>query len=113
MNRHLFFGFKQISIFWQALSKKHPALSEVVDVALDLYAAAGESSTSLKIPRQRGLPVFKDRLAYGNQGKSGAARIVYYCDSETVVPLLLFAKSKQEDVSPKEIRDALKSAGLL
>ena len=95
------------------LSKKYAGLSGAVDAALNQYAATGESATSFRLIRVKGLPVFKDRLAFGNRGKRGAARIVYYCDPERVLALFLFAKSKREDVPTREILDALKSAGLL
>ena len=75
----------------KALSKKHPDLSEAVDSALDGYAAEGESSTSFKIPRLKGLPVFKDRIAFGNQGKSGAARnclLLRFGTSVAALPVL-------------------------
>lgn len=94
------------------LSKKHPDLSDAVDEALDGYAETGESSASSKIPRMKGLPVFKERLAFGNQGKRGAARIIYYCDSELVVPMFLYTKNVQA-VREKKILDALKSADLI
>ena len=95
------------------LSKKYVELGSAVDAALNRYAATGESTTSFRLMRVKGLPVFKDRLAFGNRGKRGAARIIYYCDSERVVALFLFAKSRREDVPTREIRDALISAGLL
>ena len=95
------------------LSKKYAGLSGAVDAALNQYAATGESATSFRLIRVKGLPVFKDRLAFGNRGKRGAARIIYYCDPERVLALFLFAKSKREDAPTREILDALKSAGLL
>ena len=90
------------------LSKKHPDLSDAVDAALAGYAATGESSASSKIPRMKGSPVFKERLAFGNQGKRGAARIIYYCDSELVVPMFPVheeraGRAREEDSGCPEI----------
>ena len=66
-----------------------------------------------KIPGLDGHPVFKERLPLRNQGRRGAARIVYFCDRRRVYALFLFVKGDQEYVPVKEIRDALKSTGLL
>ena len=58
------------------LSKKYAGLSGAVDAALNQYAATGESATSFRLIRVKGLPVFKDRLAFGNRGKCGADRLL-------------------------------------
>jgi len=96
----------------KALSKKHPALGQRVDEALAEYAANGKSHTSHQIPYLNSLPVFKDRLAFGDRGKRGAARIIYFCDQDRVLALFLYTKGQQSDVPRNEIRAALKSAGL-
>ena len=95
------------------LSKKHPELQNAVQNALDEYSNKGPTHRSDKIPNLDGQPVFKERLRLSNQGQSGGARIIYYCDSEQVIPLFLYVKSGQADVPAKEIRDALKAADLL
>ena len=95
------------------LSKKHLGLNDEVNDALERAADSGPAPTADKIPGLDGHPIFKERLRLRNQGRRGAARIIYYCDKRRVFGLFLFVKADQEDVSTKEIREALKSTGLL
>ena len=67
----------------------------------------------MQIPNLDGLPVFKQRLRLGGRGTRSGARIIYYCDSELVVALALYTKSDRADIPRKEIRQALKAAGLV
>ena len=97
----------------ERLVRKHPELEETVEAALRGYASNGPGRNSDKIPGLSGQPVFKQRLRLSGQGQRGAARIVYYCDSDRVLALFVYVKSGRDNVSPGEIRDALESAGLL
>lgn len=63
-----------------------------------------------RYPTLDGLPVFKDRLGYGNVGKRGGARVIYYCDDGRVVPLFVYVKAKDADIPAHEIRAALAAA---
>ncbi len=95
------------------LSRKYPELNDEVGVVLERVANSGPAATADKIPGLDGHPVFKERLRLRNQGRRGAARIIYFCDSRRVCALFLFVKADREDVPAKEIRDALKAADLL
>ena len=95
------------------LSKKHPALKSAVENALNRYAVDGATQTSDKIPGMAALPMFKERLRVHDRGCRGGARIIYYCDPDRVVAMFLYLKASQSDVPVREIRDALKSVGLL
>ena len=96
----------------KGLSKRHPDLNGAIITALARYATSGPTKTSQQIPRLKGAPVFKDRLAFGNRGQRGGARIIYYCDAECVMAMFLYLKGEQEDVPVNEIWDALKQTGL-
>ena len=55
------------------------------------------------------------RIPAQGSGKSGGARIVYYCDHELLFALRIFLKSKKANLSPadrKQIEDDLLEAGL-
>ena len=55
------------------------------------------------------------RIPAQGRGKRGGARVVYYCDQECLLPILIYLKSEKADMSSadrKEIEDALQAAGL-
>lgn len=96
----------------ERLRRAHPDLSRTVEEALRRYAEDGPPDTSHRIPGLGGQPVFKERLPLGNQGKRGGARIIYFADPDRVVALLIYTKSKRDDIPVKEIRDAFTEAGI-
>ena len=94
------------------LSKKHPSLQQAVPALLTKIAGHGPTRICRRIQYQGGTPVFKVRVPIRGMGLRQAARLIYYCDETQVVGLFLFVKGDQENVSPKEIQDALRQAGL-
>ena len=94
------------------LTRKHPDLPATVEDFLERYSAEGPL-THRRQPGVYGHPVFNERLPLQGKGKRGAARISVYCDDERVVALRLFTKSAKQLLAPKEIRNALRDAGLL
>ncbi|MXW11801.1 MAG: hypothetical protein F4X84_00335 [Synechococcus sp. SB0662_bin_45] len=55
------------------------------------------------------------RIPAQGRGKSGGARVVYYCDRGRCLPLLIYVKSEKADLSSadrKQIKEALQAAGL-
>ena len=59
-----------------------------------------------------GLPVYKGRIPLSGTGKRGGARLIYYCDEQSLVLLFIYAKNAKSGVPVKEINDALLQAGL-
>ena len=95
------------------LSKKHSDIDASVTDTLNKIAHGGLEKADHLIPGLDGYPVYKRRLGLGNKGKRGGARLIFYFTEEILIALFVFAKSSIEDVSPKEISEALQSAGLL
>lgn len=83
-----------------------------MEEALRKYSEGGPSGSSHRIPGLSGLPVFKERLPLGNQGKRGGARIIYFSDPDRVVALFIYAKGKRGDIPVREIRGAFAEAGI-
>jgi hypothetical protein len=94
------------------LAKKHRSLPADVDTLLTAIATA-QLPLGDRIPGVRGLPVFKDRVALGNKGASGGARLIYYCAENLVVALALYAKNDMANMQANTIYEALKDAGLV
>ena len=67
-----------------------------------------------RLRRVEGLPVFKMRIPAQGRGKRSGARVIYYCDQESLLPLLIYVKSEKADMSPadrKQIGNALQATG--
>ena len=96
----------------RALAKKYPAFKSDIDSVVDEIAAADKLPGDL-IPGLDGAPVFKLRIPYGNRGKRGGARLIYYCAENLLIPMYLYAKADTENIATAVIREALKGAGLL
>jgi hypothetical protein len=94
------------------LSKKQPGFPKQIAAALENIASA-VTPPGDRIPGLQGAPVFKDRLPYGNKGKSGGARLIYYCAEALVIPLFVYTKAELSNMPTAAIRDSLKAAGLL
>lgn len=98
------------------LSKKHPELKDAVSAVLMRAVNSGPPDDADRIPGLDCHPVYKQRVRLRNQGKRGAARIIYFCsengEKRRVYGLFLFVKSDREDVHSASIRDAMKSEGL-
>ena len=88
------------------LSRKHPGFDDAVTTFLDNVARGGAPS-GMQIPSLNGAPVYKDRLPLGRKGKSGGARLIYYCGPDLVLAMYAYAKSDADDIPVKQIRDAL------
>jgi len=91
----------------EKLERKYRGIHFSVNVFLDNCSRNGPSSTSNRIPNLNLEPVYKDRIALPGIGKRKGVRIVYYCDRSRVVALYLYTKNDRENISPKEITDAL------
>ena len=96
-------------------NRKDPRLTERVHKELTSRLEQGPPGNDHRLSGFQNLPVFKMRVPAQGRGKSGGARVVYYCDQESLLPLLIYVKSKKADMSPadrKQIKDALQDAGL-
>ena len=94
--------------------KKDPGLPERVQKALTSRLEQGPGNDP-RLQRVKDLSVFKMRVPGQGRGKSGGARVVYYCDQERLLALSIFLKSEKADMSPadrKQIQEALQAAGL-
>lgn len=94
------------------LARRHPELPDTIEEVLRRYSAEGPSDR-YRQPGVGGLPVFKERLPLQGMGKRGAARIIVFCDAERIVALRLYTKADIRLLTDKEIREALRDAGLL
>ena len=94
------------------LSKKHPDICDTVTGTLKEIAHRGLEKTDHCIPGLGGHPVYKRRLGLGNKGKKGGARLIFYFTKDILMALFVYAKGSKEDVSPKEIAEALQSVEL-
>lgn len=95
--------------------RKDPGLPERVHQALASRLEQGPPGNDRCLSGFQSLPVFKMRIPAQGRGKRGGARVVYYCDQESLLPLLIYVKSKKTDMGPadrKQIKDALQNAGL-
>ncbi|WP_143324572.1 type II toxin-antitoxin system RelE/ParE family toxin [Candidatus Synechococcus spongiarum] len=98
----------------QSLLKKDRDLRQKVEKELELRRKQGPG----KDPLLKGVncrPVFKMRVQAQGCGKRGGARVIYYCDHERLLALLIFLKSKKANMSSedlKQIQAALQDAGL-
>ena len=65
--------------------------------------------------QSKAFPSSKMRVPAQGRGRRGGARVVYYCGQERLIPLLIYVKSQQTDVSRedrRQIQGALRAAGL-
>ncbi len=95
------------------LAKKHQGIEDDAEACLEDCARNGPPDRAMRIPNQRGRPVFKQRLRLGGKGTRSGARIIYYCDADRVIALALYSKGDRTDIPGEEIRKALESAGLI
>lgn len=97
----------------KSLSKKHRSLPENVEGLLTRIAAGGPTPNCDQLEGMDDRPVYKVRVPIEGMGLRKAARLIYFCDHAEVVALFIFVKGDKENVPQKEIREALKAAGLL
>ena len=98
----------------QSFAKKDRRLREQVGKVLELRLQQGPGNDP-KLQRVEGCPVFKTRIPAQGCGKRGGARVIYYCDHERLLPLLIYLKSEKENTNREDIgqiRNALQAAGL-
>ena len=57
--------------------------------------------------------MYKRRLALSGGGKRGGARLIFYCDGERIALLAIYAKNDKDNITAKEINEALSNAGLV
>jgi mRNA-degrading endonuclease RelE of RelBE toxin-antitoxin system len=95
----------------KSLSKKHRSIPKDYEHFLD----------DLELNPKMGVEIlencFKIRMAIASKGKgkSGGARVItyVYIQDQTVYLLSIYDKSDEETISDKEIRDLIKSLGLV
>lgn len=95
--------------------RKDPGLTERVHKALTSRLEQGPLDSDRCLSGFQSLPLFKMRIPAQGRGKRGGARVVYYCDQESLLPLLIYVKSEKADMGPadrKQIKSALQNAGL-
>lgn len=97
----------------KALSKKDRATPEDLERLLSDIAEHGPPPRADRIPNLKGSPTYKQRLGIGNSGTRSGIRVIYYCDSQRVVPLFAYSKGDSANVPTKQIASALRAAGLL
>lgn len=95
------------------LSKNHHHLEKAVLKKLDELTSANDPSCDGPLGGCAGLPVFKVRIAHGNSGKRGAARMVYYWNEALVMPFFLYLKNDISGIPEKALLGALRDAGLV
>ena len=78
----------------QSLAKKDREGHKQVQQALERRRVRGPDPRDHLLRNFRGLPVFKTRVQAQGRGKSGGARVVYYCDNERLLALQVYLKSK-------------------
>lgn len=93
------------------LIRKDPAFDTILKQAI--YNISNDLVQGQRIPGVNGKPVFKLRLPYGNHGKRGGARFIYYRLEALVACLFVYSKNEIEDVQPGAILDALYDANLI
>ena len=91
----------------KSLEKKHKGFEATIVGFLGDLARKGPASTSDKLIGVKGKPVYKDRIALPGMGKSGGARVIYYCNETLIVPLYVYSKNKRESVPADEIAVSL------
>jgi mRNA-degrading endonuclease RelE of RelBE toxin-antitoxin system len=95
----------------KALLKKHRSIK------MDLTSLGKEILENPKMGVEILENCFKIRMAISSKGKgkSGGARVItyVYIQDETVYLLSIYDKSDNETISDKEIRDLIKSLGLV
>ena len=96
-------------------AKKDRGLRKRVDQVLTSLREQGPGGSDHKLKRVEGHSVFTTRIPAQGRGKSGGARLVYYCDHQCLLPILFYLKSEKKALDSDDIRkikDALQSRGL-
>ena len=97
----------------EALSKKHPDITDTVNNILQSVTPEGSRHIGKRVAGQNDVPVYIARVPIRNMGKRRAGRMIYYRDNSKVMGLLLFTKNTKDFALPAEIKNALAAAGLL
>ena len=96
----------------KSLAKKDRELTNQVHQALERRQIKGPDPRDHRLPKLGGRPVFKTRVQAQGRGKSGGARVVYYCDNERLLALQVYLKSQQPNEVMQLIVVALQEHGL-
>lgn len=90
------------------LKKKNPHVN--ADVKIALQALVENPSLGVVIPGALGARKLRVRNSDLQRGKSGGYRLIYFVDGhrEVIYPLLLYAKSEQDNVTMSELHQLLK-----
>lgn len=94
------------------LNKKHRDIPKALEKQLEALCKENDPRAD-QIPGLNGLPVFKLRVAFGNVGKSGGARLIYYWNDGLVMGMFAYVKSERENIPTESILRALEDAGLM
>jgi mRNA-degrading endonuclease RelE of RelBE toxin-antitoxin system len=92
------------------LTKRYPRAPATVNPALESLKQHPEAGSAIPGWHQR---VWKLRINSRDihRGKRFGFRLIYYLESKTVYPLLIYAKTNKSDVSDQEIMRALRAIG--
>lgn len=96
----------------KSLAKKDQEGPKQVYQALERRQIKGPDPRDHRVQNVRGLPVFKTRVQAQGRGKSGGARVVYYCDNERLLTLQVYLRSQQSNQDMQQIVAALQEHGL-
>lgn len=93
------------------LVKKYPSLKKEYSNLIDVLQKKSEKGT----PLGKGCYKIRISIASKNGGKSGGGRIITCIrfTKQAVYLLAIFDKGEQENMSDKQIKDRLKSEGLI
>ena len=94
------------------IDRKHRGATRAIETLLQEIAANGMPPNAMRLPGIGGSPVFKVRVRVGHHGKQSCRLILHY-ESGVATPLLIYMKSDTEDVSPTEVINALRTAGII
>lgn len=95
------------------LKKKEPGIQNAALTLIEKIANTPNYLPGDRIPGLHNAPVYKVRLACGNQGTRGGYRVIYYCAEQMVRAMFIYRKSEQQDMAPGVIGHALRMCGLL
>ena len=93
------------------IDRKHPGTADAVAGTLEDIANRGVPHKALRIPGLQGAPVYKLRIPLSGAGTL-AARLILHYDGKVPTPLFAYTKADTVDIATREIRNALRAAGL-
>ncbi len=92
--------------------KKDPGLPKWIHQALTSRLKQGPGNDWC-LRGFQSLPLFKMRIRTQGRGKRGGACVVYYCDQEILLPLLIYVKSQKAHMTSADCKSIRISSRLL